>query len=76
MVSDNISRDTKLSNDMIEYKMMGCLTITFNSSHILYSFRELIHDHYEVMVPPSQRWVAIHKYYPPLGARTDGDNRV
>ena len=76
MVSDKISRDTKLSNDMIEYKMRGCITIKFNSRHSLYPFREVIHDHYDVMVPPNQSWVEIHKVNPPLGEGFDNDNSM
>ena len=76
MVSDKISRDTKLSNDMIEYKMSGRLTIEFNSRHSLFPFREIIHGHNDVMVPTSRGWVGIHKVYPSLGEGTKGNNMM
>ena len=74
MVSEKILRDTELDDNLIEYEMHGCLTISFNSGHSLYPFREIVNSHYNMMVPPSRSWVAIHKIDPPLSEGTGGDN--
>ena len=52
MVSDKLFQNTEPSNDLVEYKMCGCLTIRFNCGHILCPFHEIINNHNNVMVPP------------------------
>ena len=74
MVSDKILRDTKLGDNMIEYEMRGCLTVGFYYGYSLCPFREIINNHYDMMIPPSRSWVAIHKINPPLSEGTSGDD--
>ena len=74
MVSDKLSRNPEPSNDLVEYEVSGCLTVGFYCRHSLSLFHEIINSHYNVMVPPSQSWVAIHKIDPPLSEGTGGDN--
>ena len=76
MVSDKLFRNAELSNDLVEYEMHGCLIIGFNRGHSLSLFHEIINNHYNMMMPPSQSWVAIHEVEPPLGEGTDSDNRM
>ena len=74
MVSDKLPRDTEPGDNLIEYKMHGCLTVVFNSGNILCPFREIVNNHNNVMVPPIRSWVAIHKIGAPVGEGTGGDN--
>ena len=74
MVSDKLFRNAKLSNNLVEYEMCGCLTVVFNRGHSLSPFCEIIKNHHDVMMPPSQSWVAIHEVKTPFGEGTDGDN--
>ena len=76
MISDNLLWDPEPSDNLVEHEMRGYLTIGFNYGHSLCPFHEIIDIHYNVMIPPSQIWVAIHKFKPPLGEGTDGDNRM
>ena len=76
MVSDKLFRNTEPSNNLVEYKVCGYLTIKFNRVYILYPFREIMDNHYNVMIPPRRSWVAIHKVKSPLGEGTDSDNRM
>ena len=76
MVSDMLFQNSKLSNNLVENKMHGYLIIGFNHGHSLFPFREIIDSHYNVMMPPSRIWVAIHEVKPPLGEGTDDDNRM
>ena len=76
MVSDKLFRNAKSSNNLVENEMHGNLTIEFNRGHILSPFHEIINTHYNVMMPPSLSWVVIHKFKPPLGEGTDGDNKM
>ena len=76
MVSDKLFRNAELSNNLVKNEMHSCLTIGFNREHSLYRFHEIIDNHYNVMMPPSRGWVAIHEVKPPLGEGTGGDNRI
>ena len=53
MVSEKLLRNTKLSNNLVEYKVRGCLTIEFNCRHGLSPFREVVNSHYDMMMPLS-----------------------
>ena len=76
MVSDKLFQNPEPSNNLVEYEVRGHLTIGFNCRHSLSPFREVINNHYDMMVPPSQSWVAIHKVKPSLGEATNGDSRM
>ena len=76
MVSDKIFQNPEPSNDLVEHKVSGCLTVGFYYRHSLSPFHEIINSHYNVMVPPSRSWVAIHEVKPPLGEGTSGDNQM
>ena len=76
MVSDKLSQNAKPGDNMVKYEMHGYLPTGFNHGHSLSPFCEIIDNHYNVMMPPSRGWVAIHKIKPPLGEGTDGDNRM
>ena len=76
MVSDKILWDTELSDNLVEHNVSGRLTIGFNCRHSLYPFREVVYDHYNVIMPHDLCWLALHKVHPPLGEGTDGDNRM
>ena len=52
MVSDKLFQNPKLINNLVEYKMHGCLTVRFNYRHSLFPFREVIDNHNNMMVPP------------------------
>ena len=73
MVSDKLFWNPEPSNNLVEHKVSGCLTVGFYCRHSLSPFREVINSHYNMMVPPSQSWVAIHKIEPPLSEGTGGD---
>ena len=76
MVSDKLLRNAELSNNLVKHEMCGCLIVGFNHGHSLIPFHEVINNHYNMMMPPSRSWVAIHKVNPPLGEGTGGDNRM
>ena len=54
MVSDKLLWDTEPGDNLIEYKILGCLTVGFNSGHSLYPFHEIFNSHYNVMVTPTK----------------------
>jgi hypothetical protein len=76
MIIENISWDSEPRYNMVEYKEFCSPTIIFNGRHGLYPFSKLIHNHDNMLVPPSRGWVKIHKIYPPLGEGNDGDDWV
>ena len=74
MVSDKLFRNTKLGDNLVEHEMRDYLTVGFNHGHSLSPFSEIIDNHYNVMMPPSQSWVAIHEVKPPFGEGIGDDN--
>jgi hypothetical protein len=76
MISDNLTRDTEPGDNLIEYKEGGSIPIGFNFRHGLDPLSKVVDDHDNVLMPPSQSWVAIHKVHPPLGEGTDGNDWV
>ena len=74
MVSDKLFQNFKPSNNLVEYEVGGYFTVGFNCRHNLIPFGDVINSHYNMMVPPSRSWVAIHKIEPPLSEGTGGDN--
>ena len=54
MVSYKLFRNPEPSNNMVEYKVCGCLTIRFNYRHSLSPFHEVINSHYNIWCPPAE----------------------
>jgi hypothetical protein len=76
MINDNITRDSGPGYNFIEHEKCNSITIVFNCRHGLDPLSKVVYDHDNVLIPPSQSWVAIHKIHPPLGEGTDGDDQV
>ena len=74
MISDNLTRDTEPSNNLIENKEGDSLPIGFNCRHGLIPLSKLFDDQDNVLMPPSRSWVAIHEVHPPLGEGTNGND--
>ena len=66
MVSDKLFRNPEPSNDLVEYKVSGCLTVIFYCRHSLSPSREVINSHYNVMVPPTEAGLQSIKSIPHL----------
>lgn len=75
MVSDNLSRDTKTRNNLIEEKQCCRFTIIFVSRHGLSPLCKVIYDHYDILVIRCRREITSGKVNAPLRKRTDSDNR-
>jgi hypothetical protein len=52
MFSDNLTRDTEPSDNLIEYEEGCSLPIRFNCSHGLGPLINLVDDHDNVLIPP------------------------
>jgi hypothetical protein len=76
MVSDNINRDTELSDNLIEYEKIYSLPIRFHSRHGFDPLGEVVNIHDNVLMPPSRIWVAINEIYSSLSEGTDGNDWV
>jgi hypothetical protein len=76
MISDNLTRDTEPGYNFIEYEEGGSIHIGFNYRHGLDPLSKVVNRHDNVLIPPSQSWVAIHELHPPLGEGTDGNDWV
>lgn len=53
MIIENISWDSEPRYNMVEYKEFCSLTIIFNGRHGFYPFSKLIHNHDNMLFPPS-----------------------
>jgi hypothetical protein len=73
MINDNITWDSKPGYNLIEYEEGSSLTIRLNCRHGLNPLSKVMYDHDNVLMPPNQIWVAIHKIHPPLGEGTDSN---
>ena len=73
MISDNLTRDSKPSYNLIEYEEGNIILFGFNCKHGLDPLSKVVYDHDNVLMPPSRSWVAIHKVHPPLGEGTGGN---
>jgi hypothetical protein len=71
MINENLTRDSELGYNLIEYEEGKNLTIGSNYRHGLNLFSKVVYDHDNVLMPPCRNWVAIHKIHPPLGEGTD-----
>jgi hypothetical protein len=76
MISDNLTQDTESSDILIENKEGDSIPIIFKCRHGLDPLSKLVYDHDNLLIPPSQSWVAIHKVHPPLGEGTNGNDWV
>jgi hypothetical protein len=76
MISDNITRDTKPGDNLVEHKEGCSLPIGFYGRHGLDPLSNVGDDHNNVLIPPNRSWVAIDEIYPPLGEGTDGNDWV
>jgi hypothetical protein len=74
MINDNLTRDYESGYNLIEYEEGSSLTVRYNYRHGLNPLRKLFYNHDNVLIPPSQSWVAIHKIHPPLGEGTNGND--
>ena len=54
MVSDKLLWNTEPSNDMVEYKMHGCLIVGFNHGNSLIPFCEIVNKHYNMLMPQAE----------------------
>jgi hypothetical protein len=59
MIIENLLWDSEQGYNLVEYVECCSLTIEFNGWHGLCPFSELIHDHDNMMMPPSQSWVML-----------------
>ena len=66
MVSDKILRNTEPSNELVEYEMCGYLTVGFNCGNSLSPFREIVNNHYNMMIPPTEAGLQSMKSIPHL----------
>ena len=67
MVSDTLTQDTKPGDNLVQYKEGCSLPIGFNCRRGLGPLSKLVDGHNNVLMPPSQSWVAIDEVHPPLG---------
>jgi hypothetical protein len=73
MISDDSLRDSKLSDDMIEYEQ-GCIFSSIvECRHRLRPFSEIIHGYDDVSMPPNRVGVTCHEVNAPFFKRTNGN---
>lgn len=75
MISDNIFRDTKLENNLIEEKQCHLFTIIFKSRHGMRPLYKVVYGNYDVLVISYRKKITISKMNARLYERTDSDNR-
>jgi hypothetical protein len=76
VISDDSLRDSKLSDDMIEYEQ-GCIfSGIIECRHHLDPFSEIIHGYDDVSMPPDRVRVTCHEVNAPFCERTNGNYRV
>ena len=76
MVSDDGVRDTKSSNDMIEYEQRCNFPSIMKCRHRLDPFSEIIHNYNNVSMPPGRVRVTCHEFNAPFREWTNGNYRV
>jgi hypothetical protein len=74
MINENITRDSESGYNLIEYEEGSSLPVGFNCRHGFIPLSKVVYDHDNVLIPPSQSWVSIHKVHPPLGEGTDSND--
>jgi hypothetical protein len=76
MISENLTQDTELADNLIEYKEGNIIPIRFNCRNGLVPLIKLVDGHDNVLMPPNRSWVAIYEVQPPLGEGTNGNDWV
>jgi hypothetical protein len=76
MVCDNGLRDTKSSNDMIEYEKCCSFPGIIKYRHCLDPFSEIIHGYDNVSMPPGQVRITCHEVNAPFSKWTNGKYKV
>jgi hypothetical protein len=76
MINDNLTRDTEPSDNLVEHEEGYSIPIRFYSRHGFDPLGKVVDNHDDVLIPPSQSWVAIDEIYPRLGEGTDGNDWV
>jgi hypothetical protein len=66
MISDNLTRDTERGDNLVEHEEGCSLPIKFYGRHGLDPLSKVVNGHDNVLMPPSQSWVAIDEIYPHL----------
>jgi hypothetical protein len=76
MVGDDGLRDTKPSDDMIEYEQCCSFLGVIKCRHRLDPFSEIIHNYNDVSMPPAQVRVTCHEVNAPFIKWTNGNYRI
>jgi hypothetical protein len=76
MISNNILRDTKPSNDMIEYEQCCSIPGVIKCRHHLSLFSEIIHNYNDVCMPPDRVRVTCHEVNVPFGKWNNKNHRM
>jgi hypothetical protein len=76
MVSDNGLRDTKTSDDMIEYEQRCSFPDIIKCRHRLDPFSEIIHNYNNVSIPPDRVRVTCHEVNAPFSEWTNENYKV
>jgi hypothetical protein len=76
MVNDNGLRDTKSSNNMIEYEQCCIFLGIIKCRHQLGPFSEIIDDYDDVSMPPDRVRVTCHEVDSPFSEWTNENYRV
>jgi hypothetical protein len=71
MVSDDGLRDTKPSDDTIEYEKLYIFSSIIKCRHHLDPFSEIIHSYNNVSMPPDQVRVTCHEVDAPFSEWTN-----
>jgi hypothetical protein len=53
MISDNLTRDTKSGDNLIEYEEGDSLPIGFNCRNVFDPLNKVVYDHDNVLIPPN-----------------------
>jgi hypothetical protein len=76
VTSNDGLRDTKSSNDMIEYEQRYSFPSIINCGHRLGPFSEMIHSYNNVSMPLDRVRVTCHEFNAPFSEWTKGNYRV
>jgi hypothetical protein len=76
MISENLTGDTELGDNLVEYEKSCSIPIIFHGRHGFGPLGEVLDNHDNVFIPYSQSWVAINEIYSPLSEGTDGNDWV
>ena len=76
IISNDGLRDTKPRNDVIEYELNCCLTISDKCRHFFDPFGEVVNGYDDISMPPGRVRVTHHKIDAPLRKGTNGNERM